>query len=60
MLVLSRKPGESIRIGDAVVHVLQNTRGRVRLGIEADRSIEILRTEIAEDRRECRDCSVPT
>lgn len=49
MLVLSRKVGESIVIGDSIeVHVLE-TKGRgrqVRLGISADRSIPVRRKEM--------------
>lgn len=44
MLVLSRKLGERIYIGDSiVVTVVDIDRGKVRLGIEAPRDIEILR-----------------
>jgi carbon storage regulator len=47
MLVLSRKVGEKILIGDdiqiTVVRVCQNT---VRIGVEAPRSFQIVREEI--------------
>lgn len=44
MLVLSRKAGEAITIGDRVkVHVVEVREGYVRLGIEAPRDVEILR-----------------
>jgi carbon storage regulator len=47
MLVLSRKIGEQIRIGNGVIlTVLEVIGARVRLGIEAPRSIPILREEI--------------
>ena len=47
MLVLSRRVGEAIRIGDdIVVYVTQTKAGRVTLGIEAPRSIGILRGEL--------------
>ena len=49
MLVLSRRPGESIRIGDnIIVYVTQTKRGRVTLGIDAPHSISILRGELQE------------
>ena len=34
-LVLSRRPGEEITIGDVVVHVVEIHGGRVRLAITA-------------------------
>jgi carbon storage regulator len=47
MLVLSRKFGESIMIGDRiVVTVVKLDCGQVRLGIEAPREIAIFREEI--------------
>jgi carbon storage regulator len=49
MLVLTRKPGESIVIGNEVtVTVIEIRNGQVRLGIEAPRSIEVHRTEVYE------------
>ena len=47
MLVLTRKVGEQIKIGDGiVVSIVEVDRGNVRLGIEAPRHISILRQEI--------------
>jgi carbon storage regulator len=47
MLVLSRKAGERIYIGqDVVVTVTEIDRGKVRLGIDAPNSVPILREEI--------------
>lgn len=47
MLVLSRKPGESIHIGEnvklTIVRIGPNT---VRVGIEAPRELNIVRTEL--------------
>lgn len=44
MLIINRRAGESFSIGDKViVRVLDIERGQVRIGIEADRSIQILR-----------------
>ncbi len=46
MLVLSRKPDESIRINDNITITLLGIHaGRVRLGINAPRDISILRPE---------------
>jgi carbon storage regulator len=53
MLVISRKVGESIVIGDSiVVTVVQTQRGRVRLGVEAPPGVLILREELHARRRE--------
>ena len=47
MLVLSRKVGEKIMIGDSIViTVLEVVGGRVRLGIEAPDYVPILRKEL--------------
>lgn len=47
MLVLSRKTGEKIRIGDNVeVTVVRIGPNAVRLGIEAPRDMNILREEL--------------
>ena len=47
MLVLTRKPSESIRIGDRItVTVLEVLGNRVRLGIDAPREIPVLRGEL--------------
>lgn len=49
MLVLTRKPNESIQIGDDITVTYLESRGRgkqVRIGIEAPKHISIIRTEI--------------
>lgn len=47
MLVLSRKLGEKIHIGnDIVLTVVDIDRGKIRLGIEAPRSIPVYREEL--------------
>lgn len=48
MLVLSRKSGEKLVIGDAVVTILGG--GTVRLGVEAPKSVKVLRSELIEQR----------
>jgi carbon storage regulator len=53
MLVLTRKVGERILIGDeVVVTVLGVSAHQVRLGIQAPRSIDVLRAELAVGTRE--------
>lgn len=47
MLVLSRKPGEMVRIGsDITLVVLDAAGGRVRIGVAAQAQVRILRQEI--------------
>lgn len=47
MLILSRRPGDAIVIGDGIrVVVLSCDRRGVRLGVEAPASVSILRQEI--------------
>jgi carbon storage regulator CsrA len=49
MLVLSRKIGEKLLIGnDVVVTVVATHAGRVRLGIEAAPHVSILREELTQ------------
>ena len=47
MLVLTRKPNQSIMIGDDIeVSVLSTTGDKVRIGIQAPRDVPIFREEI--------------
>ncbi|MFA7620748.1 MAG: carbon storage regulator CsrA [Aminobacteriaceae bacterium] len=47
MLVLSRKPGEAIRIGDDIEISVVEVRGdTVRIGIDAPRSVPVFRREL--------------
>jgi len=49
MLVLTRKPGESIHIGNNIVLTVVSLKGnQVRLGLQAPADIRILRQELAE------------
>jgi len=49
MLVLTRKVGERILIGDdIVVQVVEFNRGSVKLGIEAPETVSIFRYEVYE------------
>lgn len=53
MLVLTRKYGERLLIGDNVVlTVCTIGKDSVRIGIEAPREIEIVREELAPGRKE--------
>lgn len=56
MLVLSRKLGEKIHIGnDIVVTVVDIDRGKIRLGIDAPREVEIMRAELLPSKQQPRD-----
>jgi carbon storage regulator len=47
MLILSRRPGESLTIGDNIVVTVVSINGnQIRLGIEAPRDVRVLRDEI--------------
>lgn len=46
MLVLSRNPGEAIRIGEARVTIISVHGTRVRMGIEAPREVRVVREEL--------------
>lgn len=47
MLVLTRKPGEKILIGDDIVVTVLESRGDgIRIGIDAPRGISIQRAEV--------------
>ena len=49
MLVLGRRPGENIRIGDDIkVIVLEVRGGQIKLGIEAPLDVQVHREEISE------------
>lgn len=51
MLVVSRKDGQEVRIGDGVtVRVLKSSDGTVKVGIEAPPEIPILRGELSKPR----------
>ena len=47
MLILTRKPGESIVIdGNIIVTFLEQRGGQVRIGVDAPRSVKIYRQEV--------------
>lgn len=47
MLVLSRKLGEVIHIGDGIrIVVVDIDRGKIRLGIEAPKDVPVYREEL--------------
>lgn len=53
MLVLTRRVGQSIVIGDDVVVTVLEVRGdQVRIGVEAPRSVDVHRQEVFEELQE--------
>jgi carbon storage regulator len=53
MLVLTRKKGEKITLGDEIeIEVISIENGKVRLGIKAPRDLKIFRTEVLEQVKE--------
>lgn len=49
MLVLTRKPGEQLHIGDDIkISVLEVRGQRVRIGIEAPNYVRVVRAELRE------------
>ena len=60
MLVLTRKPNQSIMIGDDIeVSVLAIMGEKVRIGIEAPRSVPVFRKEVYVDIQRDRDAAEP-
>jgi carbon storage regulator len=53
MLILSRRPGESLTIGDDVVVTVIGVSGnQIRLGVTAPREVRVLREELYKAMRE--------
>jgi carbon storage regulator len=47
MLIITRRPGEKIMLGDEIViHVMEIVGNSVRVGIQAPRSVPVYREEI--------------
>jgi len=56
MLILTRRAGEALRIGDDIEVIVMAVSGsQVRLGINAPRDVAVDREEIAERKRRDRD-----
>lgn len=59
MLILTRRAGETLRIGDNVeVTVMAINGSQVRIGIKAPRHVIVDREEIAERKRRDRDLPI--
>ena len=58
MLILTRRAGEALRIGDEIeVTVMAVNGSQVRIGIKAPRNVAVDREEIAERKRRDREAS---
>ncbi|MBP1560118.1 MAG: carbon storage regulator [Oscillospiraceae bacterium] len=52
MLVITRKNGEGLRIGDDIsVTVVETAKDRVKIGIDAPSSVRIIRNELFDTER---------
>jgi len=50
MLVLTRKKGQTIRIGDDIeITIVATANDQVKIGIQAPKNVEILRQELFEE-----------
>ena len=59
MLILSRRPGEQLLIGDDIlIEVLEVSGTQVRLGITAPREVTVLREELLHELPEWTDSDV--
>lgn len=52
MLIIARKLGEAVNIGDVRIEIVSLGVGQVRLGIEAPRDMAITREEMPEKHKE--------
>lgn len=52
MLVLSRKPGETLVIGKVEVTVIASSKGRVTLSINAPADVLVLRKELSDGKED--------
>lgn len=51
MLVISRKTGESVVIGNSLVVISESRNGVVKLAIQAPADVKILRSELLTERK---------
>lgn len=53
MLILNRKPGESIILNDNIeIKILEIQDGKIKIGIEAPKEVSILRKEVYDEVKE--------
>jgi len=49
MLVLGRKPGTGFFVGNSYIRIVSSTRSHVRIGIETDVDVPVVREELLDD-----------
>ena len=60
MLILTRKPGEKVMVGDNIVIAILDVKGsNVRIGIDAPREIPVYRDELLEAMKPAHTPDVP-
>lgn len=53
MLILNRKQGESLIIDDKIeIKIMEVSEGKIKIGIEAPKSVKVFRKEVYEEIRE--------
>lgn len=53
MLILTRKQGEKIKIGDDIkITIIEISQGNVKIGVEAPKKVKVIRYELIEELRE--------
>lgn len=58
MLIISRKPGESIIINDEIeVFILDAQKDKIRIGVNAPKDIKVLRKELYDTEKANREAS---
>jgi carbon storage regulator len=60
MLILTRRPGESIQVGEDIeISVIEIRGNQVRLGINAPAEVLVLRSELLESKSQAADIEQP-
>ncbi|CDF58030.1 carbon storage regulator [Thermobrachium celere] len=50
MLILTRKQGEKIKIGENIeITILDISQGNIKIGIEAPKNIKVIRSELLDE-----------
>lgn len=56
MLILTRRPGEDLHIGDEIVVTVLGVKGnQVRIGVDAPREVTVDRAEVAERKQQSKE-----